>query len=185
VFGDSASAASSIALQIGGRFSAQFASGLAAQASASRLLYAMGRDAVLPRAVFGRLSAKAHTPVANLVITGIVGPIAIFLDVAPSTSFINFGAFAAFTPVNASVVFHYVRQRLAGHQLNPLSYVVVPVIGASICAYLLSELDSNAITLGVSWLVLGVVVLALITRGFKASPPEMTDTEKATVEAAA
>ena len=41
-----------------------------------------------------------------------------------------------------------------------MSYVVVPVIGAVICAYLLSRLDSNAITLGVSWLVLGVVVLA-------------------------
>ena len=82
-------------------------------------------------------------------------------------------------------MFHYVRQRRAGQQLNPVSYVVVPVIGAIICAYLLSRLDSNAITLGVSWLVLGVVVLALITRGFKAAPPEMTATEKATVEAAA
>jgi putrescine importer len=195
VFEDSASAASSIALQIGGQLFgavflaglvvAQFASGLAAQASASRLLYAMGRDSVLPKAVFGRLSEKFHTPVANLVVTGIVGLIAIFLDVATSTSFINFGAFTAFTLVNASVVFHYVRQRRSGHQLNQVSYVVVPVIGALICAYLLSRLDSNAITLGVSWLVLGVVVLALITRGFKASPPEMTATEKATVEAAA
>ena len=44
---------------------------------------------------------------------------------------------------------------------------------------------AHAITLGVAWLVLGVVVLALITRGFKAAPPEMTATEKATVEAAA
>ncbi|QDG64434.1 APC family permease [Pseudarthrobacter sp. NIBRBAC000502771] len=195
VFEDSASAASSIALQIGGQLFgavflaglvvAQFASGLAAQASASRLLYAMGRDSVLPKAVFGRLSEKFHTPVANLAITGIVGLIAIFLDVATSTSFINFGAFTAFTLVNASVVFHYVHQRRAGQQLNPVSYVVVPVVGAIICAYLLSRLDSNAITLGVSWLVLGVLVLALITRGFKASPPEMTATEKATVEAAA
>ncbi|WLQ08816.1 amino acid permease [Arthrobacter oryzae] len=72
MFEDSASAASSIALQIGGQLFgavflaglvvAQFASGLAAQASASRLLYAMGRDSVLPKAVFGRLSAKYHTP---------------------------------------------------------------------------------------------------------------------------
>jgi putrescine importer len=138
VFEDSASAASSIAVQIGGQLFgavflaglvvAQFASGLAAQASASRLMYAMGRDSVLPKAVFGRLNEKFHTPVANLVITGIVGRIAIFLDVATSTSFINFGAFTAFTLVNASVVFHYVRQRRAGQQLNPVSYVVVPVI---------------------------------------------------------
>jgi putrescine importer len=72
VFEDSASAASAIALQIGGQVFgavflaglvvAQFASGLAAQASASRLIYAMGRDSVLPKAVFGRLSAKFHTP---------------------------------------------------------------------------------------------------------------------------
>ena len=72
VFEDSASAASAIALQIGGQLFgavflaglvvAQFASGLAAQASASRLMYAMGRDSVLPKAVFGRLSAKFHTP---------------------------------------------------------------------------------------------------------------------------
>ena len=71
--------------------------GFAAQASASRLLYAMGRDSVLPKAVFGRMSEKFHTPVANLVMTGIVGPIAIFLDVTPSTSLINFGAFTDFT----------------------------------------------------------------------------------------
>lgn len=59
------------------------------------------------------------------------------------------------------------------------------MIGAIICAYLLSQLDSYAITLGLSRLALGIMVLALITRGFKAAPPEMTATEKTTVEAAA
>ena len=116
---------------------AQFASGLAPQASASRLLYAMGRDSAQPKAVFGRLSEKFHTPVANLVITGIVGLIAIFLDMAPSSA---------------------------------------PTCSPSWTA--------PANTLGVSWLVLGVVVLALITRGFKAAPPKMTAAEKAAVEAA-
>jgi hypothetical protein len=72
VFEDSASAASSIALQIGGQLfgavflaglvMAQFASGPAAQASASRLMYAMGRDSVLPKAVFSNLSEKVPHP---------------------------------------------------------------------------------------------------------------------------
>jgi putrescine importer len=191
VFEDSASAASAIALQIGGQLFgavflaglvvAQFASGLAAQASASRLLYAMGRDAVLPRKVFGRLNARFHTPVVNLVLTGAVGLIALFLDVATSTSFINFGAFTAFTLVNLSVIFHFVRERRAGNRLNPVSYVAVPVVGAVVCAYLLSRLDSNAITLGLSWLVLGIIVLTVITRGFRTAPPEMAATEKAAV----
>ncbi|MBG0741695.1 APC family permease [Paeniglutamicibacter antarcticus] len=190
-FADSASAASEIALQIGGTFfgavflaglvAAQFASGLAAQASASRLMYAMGRDSVLPKGVFGRLNAKYHTPVANLVISAIIGLIAIFLDVATSTSFINFGAFTAFTLVNISVIFHYVRQRRAGNVLNPFSYLVIPGVGAVICGYLLSRLDIHAVTLGLSWLGIGIVVLLLITKGLRAAPPEMDTLEEAVV----
>ena len=191
VFNDSASAASEIALQIGGAFfgaiflaglvAAQFASGLAAQASASRLLYAMGRDSVLPKKVFGQLSPKYHTPVMNIVIAGIIGLIAIFLDVATSTSFINFGAFTAFTMVNISVIFHYVRERRAGRELNRFSYVVVPAVGALICGYLLSKLDIHAITLGLSWLAVGIVVLIVITKGLKVAPPEMAAVEEAVV----
>ncbi|MGX5357485.1 APC family permease [Kocuria sp. KH4] len=187
-FEDTASAASQIALQIGGQLFgavflaglvvAQFASGLAAQASASRLLYAMGRDAVLPKAVFGRLDPRFRTPVLNLVITGAVGLIAIFLDVATSTSFINFGAFTAFTLVNLAVIFHFVRERRAGRRLNVLSYVVVPAGGALVCAFLLSQLDANALTLGSVWLVCGIIALAVVTRGFRAAPPEMAATEQ-------
>jgi putrescine importer len=187
-FEDTASAASQIALQIGGQLFgavflaglvvAQFASGLAAQASASRLLYAMGRDAVLPKAVFGRLDPRFRTPVLNLVITGAVGLIAIFLDVATSTSFINFGAFTAFTLVNLAVIFHFVRERRAGRRLNVLSYVVVPAGGALVCAFLLSQLDANALTLGSVWLVCGIIALAVVTRGFRTAPPEMAATEQ-------
>ncbi len=187
-FEDTASAASQIALQIGGQLFgavflaglvvAQFASGLAAQASASRLLYAMGRDAVLPKAVFGRLDPRFRTPVLNLVITGAVGLIAIFLDVATSTSFINFGAFTAFTLVNLAVIFHFVRERRAGRRLSVLSYVVVPAGGALVCAFLLSQLDANALTLGSVWLVCGIIALAVVTRGFRTAPPEMAATEQ-------
>lgn len=187
-FEDTASAASQIALQIGGQLFgavflaglvvAQFASGLAAQASASRLLFAMGRDAVLPKTVFGRLNPQFHTPVLNLIITGAVGLIAIFLDVATSTSFINFGAFTAFTLVNLAVIFHFVRERRDGRRLNVLSYVVVPAGGALVCAFLLSQLDSNALTLGTIWLVCGIIALAVITRGFRSEPPEMASTEQ-------
>lgn len=190
-FEDSASVASDIALQIGGQLFAavflaglvvaQFASGLAAQASASRLLYAMGRDAVLPRKIFGRLSRKFHTPVLNLVITGAVGIVAVFLDVATSTSFINFGAFTAFTLVNLSVIAYYLRQRREGNQLNRVSYVVIPAVGAIIDAFLLTQLDPTALTLGLAWLALGVVVLAISTRGFRAAPPEMSEAEKVQV----
>ncbi|WP_066286606.1 amino acid permease [Arthrobacter sp. B6] len=139
-----------VVLQIGGQVFgavflaglvvAQFASGLAAQASASRLLYAMSRDSVLPKAVFGRLSEKFHTPVGEPGHHRHCGPDCHLPGRGHVDVVHQLCAFTAFTLVNASVVFHFVRQRRAGQQLNPVSYVVVPVIGA----YLLSRLDSNA-----------------------------------------
>jgi putrescine importer len=101
-----------------------------------------------------------------------------FLDVATSTSFINFGAFTAFTLVSVSVIAYYLRQRRSGHRLSVLFYVVMPAMGAIIDGFLLSQLDSNAITLGLIWLCVGVVVLGIITKGFRKAPPEMVMEEK-------
>lgn len=186
-FHDSASAAFEIAKDIGGNlFSAvflaglvvtQFASGIAAQSSASRLLYAMGRDGVLPRRFFGFVHKRLHTPVFSILLCGAVGLIALFLDVTTSTSFINFGAFIAFTTVNLSTIAYFIRQRKEGTRLSVLGYVVVPAIGALICAYLLTSLDSNALILGCSWVVLGILYLVYLTRGFRKAPPEIPDAE--------
>lgn len=196
-FADSSSAALEIAKQIGGNLFgavflaglilAQFASGIAAQASASRLLFAMGRDGTLPRSVFGTLSAKFRTPAANLVMVGAVGLLAMFLDVATSTSFINFGAFVAFTLVNVSVIVYYFRHRASGESRSPLLYVVAPAVGAIITSYLLLQLDSRAIVLGLCWLGLGIVVLGVTSRGFRTLPPEIAvdEAEATTVETTA
>ncbi len=151
---------------------AQFASGLAAQASGSRLLYAMGRDAVLPRRVFGHLHPRFRTPVLNIVLTGAIGLIAVFLDVSTSTSFINFGAFVAFTAVNLSAIALFFRQRRSGHRSAPLPYVVIPVIGALIDSWLLINLEPAALILGSGWLVVGVVALACRTGLFRRPAPE-------------
>jgi putrescine importer len=119
--------------------------------------------------------------VVNLAITGAVGLIAIFLDVATSTSFINFGAFTAFTLVNVSVIAYYVREKRTGRSLNPCSYLVIPAVGALVDAFLLTQLDPTAITLGLVWLAIGIVVLAVITRGFRSAPPELASVEKEVV----
>jgi len=160
---------------VAGLIIGQFTSGLAAQASVSRLLFAMGRDGVLPQRFFGRLSDRFSTPVLNIVLCGTIGLGALFLDVATSTSFINFGAFTAFTLVNLSVVGYFLQQRStpAGSALNPATYVVVPLIGALVDVYLLTKLDSAALMLGVIWLAIGVVYLLVLTRGLRVPPPEM------------
>ncbi|WP_218952113.1 APC family permease [Amycolatopsis anabasis] len=181
-FTDESSAGFEIAVALGGNLFAaivlaglviaQFAAGLAAQAGASRLLYAMGRDGVLPRRVFGVLQPRFRTPAVAIALTGGVGLIALGLDVSTSTSFINFGAFTAFTFVNLSVIARYVR-----HRGPVLSTVVCPAIGALVNVWLLANLDGAALVLGLVWLALGVAYLAWLTRFFRVPPPELTFAE--------
>ncbi|GHE48561.1 amino acid permease [Streptomyces longispororuber] len=174
------SAALDLARLIGGRlFSSvflaglvvtQFASGIAAQASVSRLLYAMGRDGVLPARVFARVSSRFLTPVLNILLAGAIGLVAIALDVETSTSFINFGAFTAFTAVNLCPIVLYFR---SGRRRPALGYLVIPAVGAAVCAWLLSRLDEHALLIGSVWLTCGLVYLAWLTGMFRRQPPEM------------
>jgi amino acid transporter len=187
-FPDVNSAAFTIAKTIGGDlFSSlflaglivtQFASGLAAQTAVARLLYAMGRDSVLPKRIFGYVHPRFHTPAINVLVSGVVGLIALKLDVATSTSFINFGAFSAFTAVNLCVIAMFIRQRREhGPSQRFVPNVVFPAIGAVVDVYLLLHLDGKAKLLGVIWLTCGVLYLAYLTRGFRRPPPEMESVE--------
>jgi putrescine importer len=179
-FDDQSSAAFEIAKTIGGNlFSsfflaglvvAQFASGIAAQAGASRLMYAMGRDGVLPKRIFAYLHRRLQTPVFGIVLIGVVGLVALTLDVSTSTSFINFGAFTAFTFVNLSVIAHWLRNRTG----SPVTHVAFPVVGAAVDVWLLFHLDGIAVTFGLVWLGIGIVYLAYLTKFFRVPPPEMT-----------
>ena len=150
----------------------KFTSGLAAQTAVARLLYAMGRDGVLPRRAFGMVLRRFHTPVFNIALAGVIGLAAIFLNVATSTSFINFGAFTAFTLVNLGVIAYFVRHRT--ESLNPWRYIVLPLVGAGVDVYLLTHLDSRALILGLSWLGAGIVYLLVLTRGLTRQPPELS-----------
>lgn len=151
----------------------QFTSGLSAQASASRLLFAMGRDGVLPKAFFGTLSERFGTPVGSIVLCGVVALLALQMDVTTSTSFINFGAFLAFSLVNLSVIFHYwIGARERGLRELVL-FLVFPAIGLLADLWLMVSLDHLAIYLGLSWLTVGIVYLGVLTGGFRQQPPEM------------
>ncbi|KAB5627401.1 APC family permease [Pseudomonas putida] len=162
-----------VSLFLVGLIVGQFTSGLSAQASASRLLFAMGRDGVLPKAFFGRLSERFGTPVGSIVLCGVVALLALHMDVTTSTSFINFGAFLAFSLVNLSVVFHYWIGRGERGPRAVLLFLVFPLIGLGADLWLMVSLDHLAIYLGLAWLAAGILYLAVLTGGFSKQPPEM------------
>ncbi len=169
------SAAADMAAQIGGvAFSsifvatlvvAQFTSGVSAQAGASRLLYAMGRDGVMPGKAFGTLHEKFHTPWISIILVGIIGLLALKMDITTSTSFINFGAFLAFIFVNLCAVVTYFKMEPAKRTLsNAFTHLIAPLLGVLCIAKLLISLDTNAITLGLCWLAAGAALLVFLTR---------------------
>jgi putrescine importer len=157
----------------------QFASGLSAQASGSRLLFAMGRDGVLPKSFFGTLHARFGTPVNSILLCAAVALLALKLDVTTSTSFINFGAFLAFSLVNLSVIFHYWIGAQQRGVRELILFLVFPTIGLLADLWLMISLDHLAIYLGLVWLAIGLVYLGFLTRGFSRQPPEM-DFQEAT-----
>lgn len=151
----------------------QFASGLAAQASASRLLYAMGRDGVLPKIIFAKLHSSFLTPIYSIIFCALMALLALFMDVTTSVSFINFGAFLAFASVNLAVIFRFYASNKNRSTSMYFGYLFAPALGIIADIWLLINLDSKAITLGAIWLALGFLYLAFLTNGFKKNPPEM------------
>lgn len=156
-----------------GTIAGQFAAGLSAQASGARLLYAMGRDGVLPKKFFGKLNPKTQTPVNAIILTGVVALFAVFLDVTKATAYINFGGFVAFFFVNISVIVYYFVKQKQRSVKGFFLYLVFPVLGALLCLYLLVHLDRLAIILGCAWTVAGIIYLLVLTKGLKEEPPEL------------
>lgn len=178
------SAATEIALNIGndlfvsffliGLIVGQFASGVSAQASASRLLFAMGRDGVFPRNFFGKLNWKYRTPMNNILLCGAIALIATQIGVLTAASFINFGAFLAFMLVNLSVINYFWIREKQRSGTSIIFYLLFPLIGLVADFWLFISLDKWAFILGSCWLVLGIIYLALLTNMFRKDPPEMT-----------
>ncbi len=166
------STAADISFHVGGRFfqvlflSASFfgvfASGLASHASVSRLLYVMGRDEMLPKHAFAKLSERYFTPTFNIVLVGIVCLFAMFFTVETAVHFISFGSLIAFSFVNLSVIVHYVvKHREITTVRDIFNNLVGPLIGLIFILILWLSVKQQAFMLGISWGVIGITYLLI------------------------
>ena len=149
-------------------FAATVASGLASHASVSRMMLVMGRNGVLPRKAFGYIHPKTHTPLFNIILVGAVCLFAMSFSLEFISALINFGALIAFTFVNLTVIAHFAfRTRQVVDFKSTFKYVVMPAIGAILTGVLWVSLHETALISGAVWLAIGIVYLAVLTRGFK------------------
>jgi amino acid transporter len=147
---------------------AGLAGAIAGQASASRLLYGMGRDRLLPYRLFGYVHPKLGTPIYSVLLMGgihLAG--ALILKYTEAAELVNFGAFLGFIAVNLCVIRHYwlrLGQRRGGRLFSNL---LLPALGVSVSVYIWTRLSRFALALGGLWIALGFLYLCLLTRGFK------------------
>jgi putrescine importer len=150
-----------------------FASAMASQTSVSRILFAMGRDGVLPRRFFGRLHPRFRTPVLATAVVGLLSFVALVISLELASAVISFGALVAFSLVNLSVVKHYVIDRGHRSPADLLAYAVVPGIGVLLTLWLWTSLSGTAFIVGLCWVGAGFVYLLGLTRMFTRRPPEL------------
>jgi amino acid transporter len=147
------------------------ANAMVAQAAVSRILFAMARDGKLPGSL-AKIHPRYKTPyVSTLLVAAIsllVGCLfAAHLD--ELSRIVNFGALTGFCLLHVSVINQYlVRQ----HSKNWLQFLLFPLLGFGVVAYLLYEMDSMAKILGTCWLVLGAAYYGVITYVLK-KPSEL------------
>jgi amino acid transporter len=157
-----------------------FGSGMTTQVSVSRIIYSMGRDGVLPR-VFATLHPRFRTPWVAAAAVSVVSLLALVLTLEQAATMISFGALAAFSMVNLSVIRHHLfpkggRERPTGGEW--FRYGVLPAIGFVLTVWLWTSLTLTTFIVGLSWMLVGVIYLAVLTRGFRRTPPTMDFSEK-------
>ena len=133
----------------------------------------MGRDGVLPKGFFGRLSPRFHTPVLATLSVGVVSLLALAVDLGFISEMVSFGALIAFSAVNLSVIKHFIIDRGRRGTAAVLSFVVLPGIGFCLTLWLWTSLSPRTLLLGLIWLILGTGYLAFVTRGFRRPTPSL------------
>jgi amino acid transporter len=147
------------------------ACGLAGHVGASRILYSMGRDDVLPKKIFGYLSPTKSNPTYAIWIVGVLAYVSVItIPWEHAAEIVTFGALLAFMGVNFAALKHFwLSAEAAGHR-NFFVDALVPSFGICFCFVLLLSLQTWTKFMGLAWLVVGILYSAYKTRGFTLQP---------------
>ncbi len=155
-------------------------SGMTGQVSVSRILYSMGRDGMLPRPL-ARIWAKRGTPVVATTAVSVAALAGLVIPLSFAINVISFGALFAFALVNLSVIRTYVFPK--GGRRAPLTareivfHLIFPIIGFGLTLWLWTSLTGTTFLIGGIWMVVGVLIIAIVTGGFRRPVPTMDFSE--------
>ncbi len=124
----------------------------------TRILFAMGRDGLLPK-VFTKVNPRTQTPVNNTIIVAIVISIlAAFIPLGQLAEATSIGTLFAFMIVNAGVIaLRRSRPNMDRSFRTPL-YPATPILGVIGCLYLIASLAWITWLVFFIWLAVGLLI---------------------------
>lgn len=149
-----------------------------AQMAASRLLYSMGRDKVIP-GVFGKVHSKFRTPWFAAIFIGCVAlALSLILTMADLATLVNFGALSSFIMLNfATFWFFFIKDGNRKTVGDWVKYFICPWIGIIILAYVFTGFEMMTWVMGITWFIIGLIVGAVKSKGFKEVPDAFKNLE--------
>ncbi|OBK40168.1 amino acid permease [Mycobacterium sp. 1165196.3] len=123
----------------------------------TRILFAMGRDGLLP-ARFATVNARTMTPVNNTVIVAIVASaLAAFIPLQKLADMVSIGTLTAFVVVSVGVIVLRVREPDLPRGFKVPGYPVTPVLSVAACGYILASLHWYTWIAFSGWVLLALV----------------------------
>jgi APA family basic amino acid/polyamine antiporter len=124
----------------------------------SRILFAMSRDGLMPRAV-SHVHPRTRTPVRIIGVLGVLfAVLAAFVPLTEIVELVNIGTLFAFLVVNIGVIIlRRTRPDLERGYRVPF-VPVFPLIGAALCIYLMVDLPGTTWVRFAIWMALGLVI---------------------------
>jgi putrescine importer len=83
---------------------------------------------------------------------------------------LNFGAFLAFMGVNLATFWQFGPLSKPGYKRRIFVDIVLPLVGFAFCALIWWDLNPLAKIAGGIWFAIGLLYVAIKTRGFRAAP---------------
>lgn len=124
----------------------------------TRLLYALGRDGLLPK-IMSDLHRRYNTPVKNTwIFATLTSLCAGFIPLSKLAELVNMGTLLAFTMVSLGIFYLRKDKSISAGGFKVPFYPLIPMISFVLCIFLISQLSIHTWMACGIWFVFGLVI---------------------------
>ena len=154
-----------------------FGTALNSQLAASRILYSMGRDKLIP-GIFGKVHPRFKTPYVAAIVFGIVTfAVANLIGIESLSKLVNYGAMTSYMMLNVAVFWFFFVKKAQRGPGGFFNHLLFPLIGFVVIGYVWYGFDPITKIVGTCWAILGIIYGAIKSRGYKVVPEALTRLE--------